>query len=277
MTLAHQRIAFIGAGNMASAIIRGLLERGVSADTIHATGRQGDRLAALSSALGIRTGTDNVAAATQADIVVLAVKPQQLKPVSEVLRPALAHRPLVISIAAGVNLALIERWLGGELPMVRAMPNTPAQCLSGATGLFANACCSERHRSLTQELFGVVGICEWLDSEHALHAITALSGSGPAYAFHVIEAMEAAAVSLGLTPDLARRFAAQTVKGAAEMVLGSTLDPGQLKRNVMSPGGTTERAIQVLEQQGLMAMFEQAMRAASDRSHELAEILAHSQ
>ncbi len=277
MKLAEKRIAFIGAGNMASAIFKGLLARGMPASHIHATGLDAAILQSHQSELGIQCSQDNATAVSSADVIVLAVKPQQLREVCENLRDALGHQPLVISIAAGVSLALIEKWLGCPLPMVRSMPNTPAQVLSGATGLFANAKCSELQRALTEEMFSVIGLSQWLDNEDQLHAITALSGSGPAYLFYVIEAMEAAAIQLGLEPELARQFAAQTAKGAAEMVLQTGLTPQQLKKNVMSPGGTTERAISVLEQRGLAVMFADAMQAACARSEELAQLLAEKQ
>ena len=277
MKLFTKKLAFIGAGNMASAIIRGLVAQGMPAPAMTATGIDPDALRALSAELGIHTGTDNALAVQNADLILLAVKPQQLREVCMGLRGALAHKPLIISIAAGVAMASIEQWLGAELPMVRCMPNTPAQCLTGASGLIANAACSSEQQALSEELFSAIGLAQWLDNEDQIHAVTALSGSGPAYFFYVIEAMEAAAIKQGLSPDLARRFAAQTAKGAAEMVLSGSVAPGQLKRNVMSPGGTTERAIRVLEDQGLAAMFEQAMQAAAMRSGELAEALAKTQ
>lgn len=277
MKLFQKRIAFIGAGNMASAIIRGLLAQGMPTQAMTATGIDPEALAALRAELGIHTSSDNAQAVHGADIVVLAVKPQQLREVCHGLRDAVAHRPLIISIAAGVSMASIQQWLGAELPMVRCMPNTPAQCLTGASGLVANAACYDEQRALSEELFSAIGLAQWLDNEAQIHAVTALSGSGPAYIFYVIEAMEAAAIKQGLSPDLARRFAAQTAKGAAEMVLGGSVAPAQLKRNVMSPGGTTERAIRVLEEKGLSAMFEQAMQAAALRSEELAEALAKSE
>lgn len=277
MKLFHKKLTFIGAGNMASAIIRGLLAQGMPAQAMTATGIDPDALAALRSELGIHTSGDNAQAVRGSDIVVLAVKPQQLREVCHGLREAIAHQPLIISIAAGVAMASIQQWLGAELPMVRCMPNTPAQCLTGASGLIANTACSTEQKALSEELFSAIGLAQWLDNEAQIHAVTALSGSGPAYIFYVIEAMEAAAIKQGLSPNLARRFAAQTAKGAAEMVLSGSVAPAQLKRNVMSPGGTTERAIRVLEDQGLSAMFEQAMQAAALRSEELAEALAKSE
>lgn len=267
------KIAFIGAGNMASAIIGGLIKQNIPANKIIASCPAPEQLSALEADLGIEVTSDNDSAVQNADVVVLAVKPQVLQAVCEDLANSLAHKPLVISIAAGVEMDSLNQWLGNDLPIVRCMPNTPAQVLKGASGLVANNKVSDDQKSIAFDLFSAIGIVEWLDSEHQMHAITALSGSGPAYIFLVIEAMEAAASKLGIAPEKARQLAAQTVTGAAEMVLNSDLEPGQLKRNVMSPGGTTERAIQTFEQEGLIDIFDKAMRAASDRSEELAELM----
>lgn len=268
-----QRISFIGAGNMASAIIGGLLKQGIEAGNIIATDPSEERRQVLSTTLGIQVMAENDQAVANADVVVLCVKPQVLQQVCEGLATALAHKPLMISIAAGIAMADIQRWLGSPVPLVRCMPNTPAQVLKGASGLIANEQVSASQKALAGELFSSIGLVEWLHHEDLIHAVTALSGSGPAYAFLVIEAMEQAAIKLGIEADAARILAAQTVLGAAEMVLAGDVSPGQLKRNVMSPGGTTERAIEVLEQQGLVATFDQAMQAAAQRSVELSEQL----
>jgi len=265
----NSRITFIGAGNMASAIIGGLLKQGVAAERICATDPSEEKRQQLKEALGIQVEADNQLAVKAADAVVLCVKPQILQQVCEGLSAALAHKPLIISIAAGIEMSAIETWLGGELPLVRCMPNTPAQVLKGASGLIANALVAEQQKELAAKLFSAVGVTEWLDDEALIHGVTALSGSGPAYIFLVIEAMEQAAIKQGIDATTARKFAAQTVLGAAEMVLASDLAPSQLKRNVMSPGGTTERAIQVLESQGLLDIFDQAIDAAAKRSVEL--------
>lgn len=268
-----ERICFIGAGNMASAIINGLVSKGVDPANIIASCPSQEQLDALSKASGIETTTNNHEAVHNADVIVLAVKPQILQAVCEDLSDSLAHKPLIISIAAGVEIVSLSHWLGTDLPIVRCMPNTPAQVLKGASGIVANELVSDDQCHLAYDLFSAIGVVEWLDSEEQIHAITALSGSGPAYVFLVIEAMEAAAQKLGIAPDIARQMAAQTVSGAAEMVLQSDLDPAQLKRNVMSPGGTTERAIHTFEEQGLVTIFETAMKAAADRSVELAELM----
>lgn len=268
-----QKIAFIGAGNMASAIIGGLIKQNIPAANLTASGPDQSQLSNLETNLGINITTNNHDAASSADVIVLAVKPQILQSVCEDLSASLAHQPLIISIAAGVEMESLDSWLGHDLPIVRCMPNTPAQVLKGASGLAANSRVSDAQKSIAYNLFSAIGVVEWLDNEHQIHAITALSGSGPAYAFLVIEAMEAAATKLGIQPEKARQLAAQTLAGAAEMVLSSDIEPGQLKRNVMSPGGTTERAIHTFEQEGLIEIFDKAMTAASDRSEELAELM----
>ena len=274
MTLKDKKITFIGAGNMANAIVGGLVQKGFPAGNITASSPAEEHLQQIKNAWGVLTDTDNLNAARQADIIVLSVKPQILKTVCEQLSAALTHQPLIISIAAGIEMASLERWLGTGLAIVRCMPNTPAQVLKGASGLLANAQVSEQQKDLSSELFSGIGLVEWLSDEQQMHAITALSGSGPAYIFLMIEAMEAAAVKQGIEAGSARKLAAQTVLGAAQMVLDTGVAPAQLKRNVMSPGGTTERAIKVFEEQQLLPIVEQAMQAAADRSRELAVILS---
>lgn len=271
--MSDQRITFIGAGNMASAIISGLLSQGRSPDSITAAEPDSANLNRIRERFGIDTATDNTEAVRRSNIVVLSVKPQILESVCREISSALAHRPLVISIAAGVDMTTIAEWLGNATPLVRCMPNTPAQVLAGASGLVANEAVSADQKTQAYDLFSAIGLCEWLDSEEQMHAITALSGSGPAYIFLVIEAMEKAATAQGIDASIARQLAAQTVLGAAKMVLSGELEPGQLKKNVMSPGGTTERAIQVLEEQGLPEIFARAMDAAAQRSRELADLM----
>lgn len=274
MGLKNKKICFVGAGNMANAIVGGLVQEGLPADNIIASAPSTEHLIQIQENWGIQTSTDNNYAVHQADVVVLSVKPQVLKPVCEVLAPSLSHQPLIISIAAGIELNSLSEWLGHTQAIVRCMPNTPAQVLEGASGLIANAHVSEHQKSLSTELFSGIGVVEWVSDESQIHAVTALSGSGPAYIFLMIEAMEAAAIQQGIQADTARKLAAQTVLGAAKMVLNSDISPAQLKKNVMSPGGTTERAIQVFEQNNLLGIVDQAMQAAADRSVELAEMLS---
>ncbi len=273
MGLKDKKICFVGAGNMANAIVGGLVQQGFPADNIIASAPSTDHLAQIQTKWGVQTSTDNAASVKQADVIVLSVKPQVLKQVCEDLSANLTHQTLIISIAAGIELKSLNQWLGQNQAIVRCMPNTPAQVLKGASGLIANTHVSKEQQALSVELFSGIGIVEWLADESQMHSVTALSGSGPAYIFLMIEAMEAAAVKQGMAADTARKLAAQTVLGAAQMVLNSDISPAQLKKNVMSPGGTTERAIQVFEENDLAGVVDQAMQAATDRSKELVEIL----
>lgn len=274
MGLKAKKICFVGAGNMANAIIGGLVQQGLAAKSIIASAPSEEHLTQIKANWGVQTSSDNIASAKQADVIVLSVKPQVLKQVCQDLAPSLSHRPLIISIAAGIELNSLSEWLGQEQAIVRCMPNTPAQVMQGASGLFANTNVSSEQQALSSELFSGIGVVEWLTEERQMHSVTALSGSGPAYIFMMIEAMEAAAVKQGMAAETARKLAAQTVLGAAQMVLNSDVSPAQLKKNVMSPGGTTERAIQVFEQNNLLGIVDQAMQAAADRSEELAVILS---
>lgn len=274
MALANQKICFVGAGNMANAIIGGLVKQGLSPAHITASAPSEEHLLQIKSNWGVNVSADNAGSVANASVIVLSVKPQVLKQVCEELSANLTHRPLIISIAAGIELASLSEWLGRDHAIVRCMPNTPAQVLTGASGLFANEFVTEAQKAISSELFSGIGIVEWLSSEAEMHAVTALSGSGPAYIFLMIDAMAQAAIKQGIAPETARKLAAQTVLGAAQMVLDSELTPAQLKKNVMSPGGTTERAINVFESKGLPEIVEDAMNAAADRSRELAELLS---
>ncbi|MGD2112618.1 MAG: pyrroline-5-carboxylate reductase [Gammaproteobacteria bacterium] len=265
-------LTFIGGGNMASSLIGGLIADGWNPATIQASDRDEQQLQRLASRFGIATTTDNRAAAARADIVVLAVKPQVIKGVVQELAATIAqHRPLVISIAAGVREGALRNWLGATAAIVRTMPNTPAMVQSGATALFANPAVTEDQRNTAESILRAVGLALWVNDEDLLDAVTALSGSGPAYFFLFMEALQAAGCKLGLPEDTARLLALQTAFGAAKMALESPEDAAALRRRVTSPGGTTERAISVFQQNGLEDLVERAMQAAADRSRELAE------
>ncbi|WP_447927173.1 pyrroline-5-carboxylate reductase [Vreelandella sp. EE27] len=267
-------ITFIGAGNMAKAIIGGLIESGVSATHITATAPTEQALTPLRDAMGIHTHTDNGKAIQNADVVILAVKPQIMQNVCAELADTLrAQAPLVISIAAGLEAATIDAWLGGNTALVRCMPNTPSLVGVGASGLYANRGVSDAQRTLAGELMEAVGIVEWVEDEALLDAVTAVSGSAPAYFFLMFEAMEEAGVAQGLPAATARRLAIQTALGAATMARQSEHDPATLKRNVMSPGGTTERAIEHLESAGLRDTMASAMQACAERASEMAKEL----
>lgn len=265
-----EQIAFIGAGNMAGALIGGLLADGIPAARLLASDPDPAKCAALSAATGVRTVQDNKAAVGGAGLVVLAVKPQVLKPVAQSIAAAVqAHKPLVVSIAAGIRCDALDAWLGGNVALIRTMPNTPAMLQAGATALYATAAVSQAQRDQAESLMRAVGLTQWLEDEALMDAVTALSGSGPAYFFLVIEAMQAAGRSLGLTDETARLLTLQTALGAARMALESDEDAELLRRRVTSPGGTTERAIATLEDGGLRDLFLRAMKAARDRSVEL--------
>lgn len=268
------QVTFIGAGNMASAIIGGMIDSGYPRDAITATAPHEEALTPVRERLGIHTSTDNATAVANADVVVLAVKPQIMREVCEKLRDAVqARKPLIVSVAAGLPAETLEAWLGGGLAVVRCMPNTPSLVGAGAAGLYANARVSDDQRSLATELLEAVGLVEWVEEEALLEAVTAVSGSAPAYFFLMFEAMEEAGTKLGLPADTARRLAMQTALGAARMAMDSDKTPGELKRNVMSPGGTTERAIEHLEDAGLRRLMAEAMDACAERAREMAEEL----
>nr|WP_051527501.1 pyrroline-5-carboxylate reductase [Balneatrix alpica] len=268
-------LAFIGAGNMASAIIAGLVNNDYPAEFILATNRTPGKLHALKEQYGIRTGSDNLSAAREAQVVVLSVKPQIMREVASSLRAALSHKPLIISVAAGISLEALNHWLGEDLPIVRAMPNTPSQLGVGACGLYANPHASAVQKTLAERIMQAVGTTLWVDKEELIDAVIAVSGSGPAYFFLFMEAMVEAGVKLGLTQQQALDLAGQTALGAARMVQESGLPPAELRRRVTSPKGTTEQAILTFEQQGLRQLTLEAMRACATRAKTLAAELSH--
>ncbi|OHV11254.1 pyrroline-5-carboxylate reductase [Kushneria phosphatilytica] len=269
------QITFIGAGNMARAIFGGLIESGYPADAITATARHQQTLDTLAARYGINVTTDNAGAVADADVVILAVKPQLMRNVCQSLGEALAiGRPLIISVAAGITVDTLADWLDDPtLPIVRCMPNTPSLVGTGASGLFAGQQVSAEQRELAESLMRAVGIVEWVEEETLLSAVTAIAGSAPAYFFYMIEALEKAGVARGLSPDSSRRLAIQTALGAARMADQSEYDPETLKQQVMSPKGTTERAIHCFEQAGLERIVDDATRACFDRAEELAREL----
>ncbi len=271
-------IGFIGAGNMASAIIGGMLDSRFQASSIWASAPDDGHLQTLRDKFGVSVTTDNRYCAQQADIVVLAVKPQVMADVCRDIAPVVQNtRPLMVSIAAGLSSVTLDEWLGGGLPLVRVMPNTPSLVRRGAAGLYANQAVSAQQKATAASIFSSIGKSVWLEDEDQLHAVTALSGSGPAYFFLMLEALETAAIDAGIEADTARELAIQTMAGAAEMAARSDDDPGQLKRNVMSPGGTTEQAILTFEDGGMRSLVEKAFQAAMTRSREMAAELADAQ
>lgn len=261
-------IAFIGGGNMAQALIGGLLAQGLPATRITVS----EPVEAIRNVLvdkGIQLTENNLAAVEQADIIVLAVKPQVIASVLEPLAGKIKNQ-LIISIAAGVNVATLSRFLNGYDRIVRAMPNTPALIQSGATGLFANIAVSDQDRIQAAKVLGAAGLVIWVDEERKLDAVTAVSGSGPAYFFYLMEAMIQAGKDLGLDERTATTLTLQTALGAAQMAVTSEQGPTQLRKNVTSPNGTTQAAIETLDAHQVSQFIQQALAAASKRSEELA-------
>jgi pyrroline-5-carboxylate reductase len=267
--LAAHTIGFIGAGNMAEALIRGLVKGGhVDSTRIVASGPRTDRLAALGTSYAIDTTTDNREVARRAGVVVLSVKPQILDKVLREIGDQLRPGTLVVSIAAGVDTAAIEDAVADGVRVVRAMPNTPALVGAGATAISAGKHASEQDLATARALFDAVGITVVLDESH-LDAVTGLSGSGPAYIFLILEALADAGVKVGLSRRDAQRLAAQTVMGSAKLLLDTDEHPGKLKDMVTSPGGTAIAGLHTLEQGGLRTTLINAVETATKRAKEL--------
>jgi pyrroline-5-carboxylate reductase len=262
------RLAFVGGGNMASALIGGLIARGAAPASIAVLDPSAGQRAALSARFGVATHDDPAAALAGADVVVLAVKPQQMRAAATAVAPHVTGA-LVLSVAAGVRGADLARWLGGHARIVRTMPNTPALIGMGATGLAALAGATAADRARAERILQAVGQTVWVDDEDRLDAVTALSGSGPAYVFRLIEAMIDAGVGLGLSAEQARRLALQTVAGAAQLAAGSDEPPAVLRERVTSTGGTTAAALEVMQRRDLPGLVAEAMAAAERRSREL--------
>ncbi len=266
------RITFIGCGNMGRSLIGGLIANGQSVNSITGTDINAEQRQTAASQFNIEVLEDNRQAIKDADIVVLAVKPQSMQETLQAITADLAQeKPLLISIAAGIQLSHLEQWAGEELAIVRSMPNTPALIQSGATALCANQFTSDTQRDLAEAIMRSVGLVLWLDDETLMDAVTALSGSGPAYYFLIMEVMEKAATQLGLSQEHARILTLQTAFGAAKMALESNHDAASLRKQVTSPGGTTEQALNVLLEGGIEQLFDDALAAAKNRSIELAE------
>jgi pyrroline-5-carboxylate reductase len=264
-------IAFVGAGNMASSIIGGLVESGHPAQSISAADPFPASLERLQEIAAVAVSSDNAEAVADADVVILAVKPQVMAAATDSIAAATqANGAVVISIAAGITIAAMQTRLGAGAAIVRCMPNTPALLGCGASGLFANDQTSAQQRDYAQSILSAVGITCWVDTEQALDAITALSGSGPAYFFMFMEAMINAGCELGLDRETATTLAMQTSLGASRMALESDVDLVELRRRVTSPAGTTESAVQSFEKDGLRDIVTNAMRAAADRAAEMA-------
>lgn len=266
-------IGFIGAGNMAYALISGLIRSGISAQNIKLSDTNAALLSQRKDEFNLEVFTDNAELATQCAVIVLAVKPQILPMVCPPLQACLSHHPLIISIAAGVRASDINRWLGGNRAIVRTMPNTPALLGKGATGMMANAAVSLAQKNLSEQILGAVGVCFWVEDEQKLDAVTALSGSGPAYFFLMMESMAKAGVALGLDEKTAEQLSIQTALGASLMANNSDDSVSTLRAKVTSPNGTTQAAIECFQEQNFDTIVLNAMRAAFDRSAQLASEL----
>lgn len=280
------KIAFVGGGNMATSLIGGLIKAGHSATAILVAEPSPERRSYLQQQFQVQTTDSNHDVAT-ADAMVLAVKPQVMQTVLSELSPALVqHKPLLISVAAGLRIHTLQRWASGylnnnaqnqsdnlpaeTLPIVRCMPNTPSLVGAGASGLFANEATTDAQRNVAESLLRGSGLALWVQTEKDLDAVTALSGSGPAYYFAFMEAMQNAGEQLGLPAKTARLLTLETAFGAAKMALESNDDPGELRRKVTSPNGTTEQALNVFNANGLNNIVQQAMQAAAQRADSLA-------
>jgi pyrroline-5-carboxylate reductase len=263
-------IAFIGGGNMARSLIGGLLRDGVPASRLAVSEPNADLRAALARDFGIATHAANAATVRTADVILLAVKPQVMSSVCAGLRSTVQERkPLIISTAAGIRIDQLDNWLGGDMPVVRCMPNTPALIGAGATGACANARCSATQRNIAQTILGAVGATVWIEDERLMDTVTAVSGSGPAYFFLLVEALEDAAVAQGLPRETARDLATQTCLGAGRMLREDGATPAELRHRVTSPGGTTQAALESFAASEFHMIVAQAVAAATERGGEL--------
>ena len=272
--MSNSKITFIGGGNMARSLIGGLVATGMSNKDISVSEPKADLREKLSKIFGVNTLEENASAVMGANVIVLAVKPQILQEVVTPLGALVAEaRPLLISVAAGVTCSSIERWVGGNPALIRVMPNTPALIGAGISALYANNNVSDGQGTLAEKIMAAVGKTVWIEEETLMDAVTAVSGSGPAYFFYIMQAIHDAAVREGLDAETARLLSLETALGAARLAVESTEEPGSLQQQVTSPGGTTEAAIKVLEDSGVKGTLRQAVSAARARGGELAKLL----
>ena len=267
-----QKIGFIGCGNMASSLISGLIASGHSPQDLWVSDINQDALKVLAQSLNVNTSTNNDDIINAVDGVVLAVKPQILSTVAKNATASIQQKqPLVVSIAAGISQQSLSQWLGNNIAIVRCMPNTPALVLTGATALHANEQVTAEQHDLAENIMRSVGIALWVNDESELNVVTAVSGSGPAYYFLLMDAMEKAAIEMGMNEVTARLLVQQTALGAAKIALESSESPEQLRKRVTSPGGTTQQALETFEEGGFTALVSKALHAARDRSIEMSK------
>ena len=268
----NQNICFIGGGNMAQALIGGLLSRGLPTTRITVSDPV-EQIRHVLEEKGIQTTADNLEAIKNADVVVLAVKPQVLATVLQPLKGLLSDK-LVISIIAGAEIQTISDLIGGSQRIVRVMPNTPALVQTGAHGIYASEAVGKQDRELTSQILAATGLTIWLDNEAQIDAVTAVSGSGPAYFFYLMESMIRAGKNLGLEEKVATALTLQTALGAAQMAITSSNSPSELRKNVTSPNGTTQAALEVFDRAQISQNIQAALAAAQKRSQELAQELS---
>ncbi len=267
-------IGFIGGGNMATSLMSGLIASGHSPRQIWVSDTAPSILQSHRDQLDVNVSTNNNTIVREVDVVVLAVKPQILHDVAlQIAAEVQQKKSLVVSIAAGISQTSLAQWLGSDVAIVRCMPNTPALVLTGATALHANANVSAAQKDLAENILRAVGVSLWVEDENQLDAVTAVSGSGPAYFFLMMEAMEQAALEMGLDEHTARLLIQQTALGAAKIALESAESPAQLRERVTSPGGTTQKAIETFQQNGFSELVSKALRAAKERSIEMSKQL----
>ena len=267
-------IGFIGGGNMATSLMSGLIASGHDPQRIWVSDTNSQTLQSHAAQLGVRITPNNLDVVDAAEVLVIAVKPQILKQVIQPLAESIQRQQrLVVSVAAGINQASLSRWLGQGVAIVRCMPNTPALVLTGATALHANPQVNPQQKDLAENILRAVGLALWVNEEAQLDAVTAVSGSGPAYYFLLMEAMEQAALELGLDEHSARLLIQQTALGAAKIALESAESPSILRQRVTSPGGTTQKAIETFQDNGFVALVSKALHAARDRSMSLSREL----
>jgi pyrroline-5-carboxylate reductase len=264
------KITFIGGGNMASALIGGLIAKGHAPDAIQVVEILAEARAQLVAKYGVVCADSVASSGPLGEAVVLAVKPQQLRAAAKVLRPLLEHQ-LVITIAAGIRLRDLSRWLGGYQTMVRCMPNTPALVGAGISGLYASVAVNADQRALAEAMVGAAGATLWVAEEAMLDPLTAISGSGPAYVFYFIEALQQSALEMGFSAADARKLAVETFVGSAKLAAQSPEDVALLRERVTSKGGTTERALASMQADRVKDLIVRALHAANQRAHELGE------
>jgi len=269
------KIVFIGGGNMASCLIGGMLANGFSKREILVGEPSAESRKRIASTHGVEVTEDNLSAVSSAQIIVLAVKPQVLSKVAQNLASGLSHQPTIVSIAAGIPVSALQNWLGAELKIVRAMPNTPAMVQAGATGLFASQPLATDQQAIVEKIFGAVGYACWVENETLIDVVTAVSGSGPAYFFLVYEAMQQVGQELGLDSATAAQLTLHTALGAARLALASDKSPGELRQQVTSPGGTTQAAVESFQDQGLEKIFRAAMTSAVARAKQMSTDFAN--